>query len=450
MVHPYLRRRNGEEPVEYPSKELEEVLKRTLGIPLFQEQAMRIAIVAAGFTPAEADALRKSMGTFKGEGTVSRFKEKLITGMIERGYSLEYAQRVFKQLEGFGYYGFPESHAASFASLVYVSAWIKCHYPEVFACALLNSMPMGFYQPAQIIIDAKDHGVKLRPIDINHSNWDNTLEEKEGSYHALRLGFRQIKGIREEDIQLLVANRHKPFAGIHELRNIGLSETALEKLAEADAFRSIHLDRREALWKVSTKDNPHSMFKGQTAPEEKTENVSLPLMSDSEHVVQDYATTALSVKAHPVSFIREKLSQLHVVSNKGLATKKDGDVVKVAGIVLVRQRPGTAKGVCFMTIEDETGWANAVIFPDLFDKQRKEILQSTLIMLEGKLQIEGEVIHVIVGRCYNISKMLGQLTPTQEQLPKVATFAFPDKSPDAPIKNNPQKEKVFPDARNFK
>jgi error-prone DNA polymerase len=450
MVHPYLRRRNGEEPVEYPSKELEEILGRTLGVPLFQEQAMKIAIVAAGFTPAEADALRRSMATFKLQGLVSQFEKKLIDGMKNNGYTEEYARRVFRQLEGFGSYGFPESHAASFALLVYVSAWIKTHYPDVFACALLNSMPMGFYQPAQIIIDAKDHGVKLWPIDINHSSWDNTLEEKEGSYHALRLGFRQIKGIREEDIQLLIANRHKPFTGIHELRNIGLSEAALEKLAEADAFRSIHLDRREALWKVSTKDNPISMFKGQVAPEEKTEDVSLPLMSDSEHVVQDYASTSLSVKAHPVSFIREKLSQLHVVSNKGLATKKDGDMVKVAGIVLVRQRPGTAKGVCFMTIEDETGWANAVIFPNLFDKQRKEILQSTLIMLEGKLQIEGEVIHVIVGKCYNISKMLGFLTSSKEQLPKVATFAFPDKSPDPPVKSNQQKEKVFPDSRNFK
>jgi error-prone DNA polymerase len=265
----------------------------------------------------------------------------------------------------------------------------------------------------------------------------------------LRLGFRQIKGIREEDVQLLIANRVKAYTCIHQLRNIGLTDTTLEKLAEADAFRSIGLDRREALWKVSTTDTPVSMFKGQASPEEKTEKISLPVMSDAEHVVQDYAATSLSVKAHPVSFIREKLTQLHITSNKNLATKKNGDNIKVAGIVLVRQRPGTAKGVCFMTIEDETGWSNAVIFSNLFDKQRKEILQSTLIMLEGKLQIEGEVIHVVVKKCYNISKLLGHLTPSQNQIPNVATFAFPDKSPE-PKANGAKEEKVFPEARNFK
>ena len=273
------------------------------------------------------------------------------------------------------------------------------------------------------------------------------LEEKAGEYCAVRLGFRQIKGIREEDIQLLIARREKPFTGIHELRNIGLTDATLEKLAEADVFRSISLDRREALWKASTKDTPLSIFKGQAAPEEKFENVSLPAMSDSEHVVQDYASTSLSVKAHPVSFIREKLSLLSVVSNDQLKEKKDGDIVRVAGIVLVKQRPGTAKGVCFMTIEDETGWANAVIFPNLFDEQRKEILQSTLIMLEGKLQIEGEVIHIIVHKCHNISKLLKRLSPNEEKLNSVATFAFPDRLAE-PIM--PSKERrVFPESRDF-
>ena len=448
MVHPYLRRRNGEEKVEYPSKELEDILGRTLGVPLFQEQAMNIAIVAAGFTPAEADALRRSMATFKLQGLVSKFREKLIHGMMKNGYTEEYALRVFHQLEGFGSYGFPESHAASFALLVYISAWMKTYYPDVFACALLNSMPMGFYQPAQIIIDAKNHGVVILPIDINHSNWDNTLEEKVGDYCALRLGFRQIKGIAEKDIQAIIEKRQKPFNGVHELRNIGLTDATLDKLAEADAFRSISLDRRQALWKVSSRDTPISMFKGQTSPEEKHENISLPSMSDSEHVIQDYATTSLSVKAHPVSFIREKLSQLHVVSNRGLSEKKNGDLVKVAGIVLVRQRPGTAKGVCFMTIEDETGWANAVIWPSLFDEQRKVILQSTLIMLDGKLQIEGEVIHVIVERCYNISRLLKQLSPHEEKIDSVATFAFPDRTPEPILKSQPKK--IFPDARDFR
>lgn len=453
MVHPYLRRRNGDEPIEYPSKELEEILGRTLGVPLFQEQAMKIAIVAAGFTPAEADELRRSMATFKMNGMVSKFEQKLINGMKKNGYSEDYAKRVFRQLEGFGSYGFPESHAASFASLVYVSAWIKCYYPDVFACALLNSMPMGFYQPAQIIIDAKQHGVEIKPIDINYSFWDHTLEASAGRHCALRLGFRQINGIREEDMIQLIEARQQPFTALHELRNTGIGDVPLEKLADADAFRSIGLDRREALWKLSTKDTSLSLFKGQASPEENREQISLPSMSSSEHVAHDYAATSLSIKAHPVHFIREKLTQLHVLSAKDLCNKRNGDPVKVAGLVLVRQRPGTAKGICFMTIEDETGWANAVIFPNLFDQYRKDILQSTLVLLEGKLQIEGEVIHVIVQRCHNISKLLRGLTPSKNETPRVATFAFPDRSPE-PVQKKSLKENkdqnIFPQARNFK
>ena len=457
MVHPYLRRRNGEEKADYPSPELEEILKRTLGVPLFQEQAMKIAIVAAGFTPAEADELRRSMATFKLQGLVSKFEKKLIEGMTSRGYSLDYAQRVFRQLEGFGSYGFPESHAASFAQLVYVSSWIKCHYPDVFACALLNSMPMGFYQPAQIVSDAAKHGVIIQPVDVNYSNWDNQLETRAGKYFSLRLGFRQVKGMREEDMRLLINNRSMLYSGIHQLRNIGLSDTALEKLADADAFRSIGLDRRQALWQVSTKDTPEAMFTGQVAADEKGEAVSLPAMSEAEHVVYDYATTALSLKAHPVSFVREKLQQLHITAAKDLATAKDGDLVKVAGLVLVRQRPGTAGGICFMTIEDETGYANLVIFQGLFDTYRKEILQSKLIMVEGKLQIEGEVVHVIVRRCYNLSGLLRLLTPSRKEIPNVTTFAFPDETsipanaafmPDAGAKQ--QNEIAIPGARNFK
>jgi error-prone DNA polymerase len=287
MVHPYLRRRNGEEPVDYPSKELEEILGRTLGIPLFQEQAMKIAIVAAGFTPSEADELRRSMATFKVQGMVKRFQEKLINGMTKNGYSAEYAERIFKQLEGFGSYGFPESHAASFALLVYVSSWIKYYYPDVFACALLNSMPMGFYQPAQIVIDARKHGVEVRPVDINDADWDNRLEEKSGKYFALRLGFRQVKGLRKEDMDLLMSERKNGYASVSALRDTGLSEAALEKLADADAFRSVGLDRRQALWEVSTKDLPVALFAGQSVPEVET---SLPGMTVAEHVVRDYAT----------------------------------------------------------------------------------------------------------------------------------------------------------------
>jgi error-prone DNA polymerase len=456
MVHPYLRRRNGQEAEEYPSEELREILCRTKGVPLFQEQAMKIAIVAAGFTPAEADGLRRSMATFKLQGLVSQFQEKLINGMKAKGYSEEYAQRVFRQLEGFGSYGFPESHAASFALLVYASSWIKCYYPDVFACALLNSMPMGFYQPAQIVIDAQKHDVKVRPVDINESAWDNTLEEKVGQYHAVRLGFRQVRGIREEDVQLLLSKRTKKYTSVHELRHIGLTDAALERLADADAFNSIGLDRREALWQVSTKDTPKAIFSGQASADAKGEKVSLPLMSISEHVVHDYASLSLSLKAHPVSFVREKLTQLRIISTKDLSKGKDGDYVKVAGLVLVRQRPGTAGGICFMTIEDEFGFSNVVIFQSLFDKYRKEILQSKLIMVEGKLQIEGEVIHVIVQKCHDLSKLLRRLTATQTETPNVQTLAFPDETsiPAGMNKRSQVRERinedVIPEARNFK
>ena len=453
MVHPYLRRRNGEEPVDYPSKELEEILGRTLGIPLFQEQAMKIAIVAAGFTPAEADELRRAMATFKLHGMVTRFEEKLVRGMLKNGYTHEYALKVFRQLEGFGSYGFPESHAASFALLVYVSSWIKCYYPDVFCAALLNSMPMGFYQPAQIIIDATKHGVTMKPVDINYSNWDNHLAEKQGSYCAVQLGFRQVKGMRADDINLLIKARTKKFSSIHELHDSGLSNAALEKLANADAFRSIGLDRRQALWEISSKNRPIGLFKTRPVKSKPTENNFLPGMSLSEHVIQDYASTGLSLKKHPVSFLREKLSLLQILSATDLTAAVDGQQVKVAGLVLVRQRPGTAKGVCFMTIEDETGIANLVIFQNLFEKYRKEILQSKLIMVEGKLQVEGEVIHVIVQCCYDYSKLLRLLTPARSENLPVLTLAYPDeKSIAASPGRQPkgQKEDPIHGGRNFK
>ncbi len=457
MVHPYLRRRNGQEPVEYPSPELKEILGRTLGVPLFQEQAMKIAIVAAGFTAAEADELRRSMATFKAKGLVTKFEKKLTEGMLQRGYKLEYAQRVFKQLEGFGSYGFPESHAASFALLVYVSSWLKCFYPDVFCCAILNSMPMGFYQPAQLITDAKKHGVEVRPVDINHSFWDNRLEEKMGKYYVLRLGFRQVKSLREEDVKILVDNRTVQYKNINTLRDAGVPEAALEKLADADAFRSVGLDRRQALWEVSTKDRPVAMFAGQAPADEAIENIELPVMKTSEHVVHDYAATSFSLKAHPVSFVREKLEQLNIVSTNRLGHLKNGAAVKVAGLVLVRQRPGTAKGVCFMTIEDETGFANLVIFEKLFDQFRKEILQSKLIMVEGTVQIEGEIVHVIVKKCFNFSKLLRQLTASNNDNPQLLTMAFADEIsiPTHAQNNKPklkgeEEERIFYPGRNFR
>ncbi|WP_442794931.1 error-prone DNA polymerase [Pelobium manganitolerans] len=410
MVHPYLRRRNGEDPVDYPSKELEKILERTMGVPLFQEQAMEIAIVAAGFTPAEADELRRSMATFKSHGKVTLFRQKLVDGMVGKGYEKEFAEKVFKQIEGFGSYGFPESHAASFALLVYVSSWIKCHYPDVFAAAILNSLPMGFYQPAQLVIDARKHGVEVRAVDINHSFWDYILEQQAGKYKALRLGFRQVNGMNREDMDLLVARRSRPYRNITELLDIGLSISCLEKLADADAFRSIGLDRRQALWEVAAlADSPHALFEGQPSESVLEPQIALPLLSDGEHVVQDYAFTSLSLKAHPLSFIRGQLDLLHVTSTKGLDAVSDGSWVKVAGIVLVRQRPGTAKGVCFITIEDETGYSNIVVWENLFDRYRKEILSARLLMVEGKLQREGEVVHIVAKRCFDLSGLLRQL-----------------------------------------
>jgi error-prone DNA polymerase len=410
MVHPYLRRRNGEEPVVFPYPELEEILGRTLGVPLFQEQAMKIAIVAAGFTPAEADGLRRSMATFKFKGQVNQYERKLIDGMLKKGYSEEFANRIFRQLEGFGSYGFPESHAASFALLVYVSCWLKHYYPDAFAAGLLNSMPMGFYQPAQIMIDAQKHQVEVRPVDIKYSTWDNLLEEKSGKYHAIRLGFRQIKGIRAEDMEILVEGRGDGYQTITSLRDAGISITILERLADADAFRSIGLDRRKALWEVSAlQDMPEEIFKGQPSESLLETQVELPLMTPGEHVVQDYNTIGLSLKAHPVSFVRPQLELLRILPTDTVNNvSTNGQLVKVAGLVLVRQRPGTAAGVCFITIEDETGFTNLVVFEKLFETYRKEILHSKLLMVEGRLQREGIVVHVIVSKCVDLTKILGK------------------------------------------
>jgi error-prone DNA polymerase len=454
MVHPYLRRRNNEEKVEYPSKELEKILKRTLGVPLFQEQAMQIAITAAGFSPTEADELRRSMATFKAKGKVSYFRKKLVDGMIKNNYEEDYAQRVFKQLEGFGSYGFPESHAVSFALLVYVSSWLKCHQPEVFACALLNSMPMGFYQPAQIIIDARKHGVDVLPVDINLSDWDNKLGAKSGKYFSLRLGFRQVKGLREDEMKILVNNRKDKYTSIHQLKQTGISDAALEKLADADAFRSLNLDRRKALWEVTSKDRPEALFIEKPSYDTAADEVLLPEMTLSEHVIQDYAATSLSLKAHPVSFIRDELDRFNIRTTASLEKGKDGDLVKVAGLILVRQRPGTASGICFITLEDETGVANVVVFQKLFDQYRKAIIQSRLLMVEGKLQIEGEVIHVIVKRCHDFSGLLRKLTtPNHEPLSLTRSRADETTSPTPDTRSSTQnviQGKIFPQGRNFR
>jgi len=438
MVHPYLRRRNKEEDVEYPMPELEEILGRTLGVPLFQEQAMKIAIVAAGFTPAEADALRRSMATFKSNGLVNQYEKKLIDGMMKKGYTEDFAKRIFRQLEGFGSYGFPESHAASFALLVYVSCWLKHYYPDAFATGLLNSMPMGFYQPAQIVIDAQKHGVEVRPADINHSSWDNLLEEKLGKYYAIRLGFRQIKGLREEEMALLVDRRSEGYKTVTSLIDAGIAIATLERLADADAFRSIGMDRRKALWEVSAlQDMPEEIFKGQPSESVLETQVELPLMSQGEHVVQDYATVGLSLKAHPVSFVRPQLEMLRILSTHSINNDAtNGQLVKVAGLVLVRQRPGTAGGVCFITIEDETGFTNLVVFEKLFETYRKEILHAKLLMVEGRLQREGLVVHVIVTKCVDLTKLLGKLVQReQDDLPVLTLSRADEKTEPHPAQN---------------
>jgi error-prone DNA polymerase len=446
MVHPYLRRRNGQEPVEFPSQELKDILGRTLGVPLFQEQAMKIAIVAAGFTPTEADQLRRSMATFKAHGMISRFREKLVSGMVGKGYTEEYANRIFKQLEGFGSYGFPESHAVSFALLAYISAWLKRRLHDVFSCALLNSQPMGFYHSDQLVTDAKRHGVTVRAIDINYSQWDNTLEERVGEYCALRLGFRQIKGLGEEEVAPLLVGRAGyaskeagilTYTTVNELLDAGLTVAALERLANADAFGSLGLDRRKALWEVSAlKDHPTGVFKGQPSESVLEGDIALPAMPLTEQVTADYAATSLSLKAHPVSFLRATFDRLGIWPVERLRTGRDGERVKVAGRVRVRQHPGTAKGVLFITVEDETGDANLVVFPNVFEAYRKPILQSTLLMVEGQLQVEGEVIHVLVKACYNLSSMFRQLDSEAEE-PKT-------------VVDEGQQGKLFANARNFR
>jgi error-prone DNA polymerase len=461
MVHPYIRRRNGEEPVDYPSDEIRSILERTLGVPLFQEQAMELAIVAAGFTPGEADLLRRSMATFKFNGLVTKFEHKLINGMTSRGYTKEYARRIFKQLEGFGSYGFPESHAASFALLVYVSCWLKFYYPEVFAAALLNSQPMGFYQPAQIVGNAREHGVQILPIDVNRSSWDNTLEEKGGKYRALRLGLRQVKGLREDEMDMLIKGRQKyedqEYTAANQLCDAGVSVAILERLANADAFRSMGLDRRQALWEVAAlHDRPIEAFEGQPSESLFEPEVQLPLLRQSEHVVQDYASTGLSIKGHPVSFIRSTLDLLHVVPAKQANQTENKTIIKTAGLILIRQRPGTAKGVCFITLEDETGTTNLVVFPKLFDKYRKEILHSRLLMVEGTVE-RTEVTHIIVRRIFDATKLLGNLTAIKNEQQPVLTLSRADEkaSPfvtvDKPLQTRqPSPAEYLDKGRNFK
>ena len=475
MVHPYLRRRDGIAKEHYPSPslahgpadELRDVLKRTLGVPLFQEQAMQIAITAAKFTPDEADGLRRAMATFRHTGNVHLFRDKFIEGMAGRGYDRSFAEHCFGQIEGFGEYGFPESHAASFALLVYASAWIKCRYPDVFCAAILNSQPMGFYQPAQLVRDARAHGVEIREADVNFSAWDCTLEpdscsahsresgnpvkdsiagsplsrgRADESGHAVRLGFRLIAGLAEDELQKLIAARGNGFSSIERLAAIaGVSRFTIERLAEADAFRSLGLDRRAALWAARRLDMigirpPRGGAKAQDVVQDSAlplltphlsdelfpeETVTLPAMPLCEHVVEDYVATGLSLKAHPVRFFRNRLTALGAVRNTELrsdAVTQDS-MVTVAGLVLVRQRPGTSKGVVFMTLEDETDIANIIVWPKVFAKNRRTVMTARFLAVRGRLQRAGLVIHVIAQDFVDLSAELPSLRDGELFLP---------------------------------
>ena len=502
MVHPYLRRRDGLEPEDYPAPhasfgppdELKQVLGRTKGVPLFQEQAMKLAMVAAEFTPGELNELRKAMATFRRRGTIGRLEQKMVSRMVERGYDAGFALRCFNQIKGFGEYGFPESHAASFAHLVYVSSWLKCHYPDVFACALLNSQPMGFYAPAQIVRDAREHGVEVRPPDVGFSSWDSKLEGplplagEEGTRSrserggeglhddpltspvalqrvpilsrsrertrgfALRLGLREVDGLKAEDAVLTGP------APIAELHRMGVPVAALEKLAAADCFRSIGLDRRQALWEVKAlaKALPLPLFAFADARDSGAEaDVRLPQMPLSEHVVNDYQTIKLSLKAHPMSFLRTRCNGERVIDNDRLKAVKNGAYVSVAGVVLVRQRPGSAKGVVFLTIEDEFGVANVVIWPQVLETHRAIVMGARLMLIRGRVQRTGDIIHVVASRIEDRTPWLTLLTEDGALMKNALARADevvkggPGGSVRSPAARHPRNVRVLPKSRDF-
>ncbi|CAO3442295.1 error-prone DNA polymerase [Azospirillum largimobile] len=458
MVHPYLRRRSKVEPVTYPMPALEPVLYKTLGVPLFQEQAMKVAMVGAGFTAEEADQLRRAMAAFRKTGKVQLFHDKFIAGMTANGCDLAFAERCFQQIEGFGEYGFPESHAASFALLVYVSAWIKRHHPAIFAAALLNSQPMGFYAPAQIVRDAREHGVTVLPPDVNVSGWDCAVEVAEqsllppgekvrmrgfgnaeeilethpphpdplpggerGKSPSLRLGLRLIKGFTESQADALVLSRAGGYRDPYDLwRRARLPVAALEKLAKADAFRSVGLDRRAALWAVrALGDQPLPLFARLDGPMAEEPEATLPAMALGEHVVMDYTSLSLSLKAHPLALLRDGLPG--ITPAERLARTRDGRRLTTAGLVLVRQRPGSAEGVVFITLEDETGVANLVVMPDAFETFRRPIMTARLMAATGRVQNHEGVVHLRVESLLDLTHRLSELTG--EDRPAAGSFS---------------------------
>jgi error-prone DNA polymerase len=464
MVHPYLKRRSGKEPVTFPCPhpehgppdELEKILGRTLGVPIFQEQAMKIALDAAKFSSEEANQLRKAMATFRSKGNIEVLQDKMVGRMVERGYDLAFAQRCFDQIKGFGEYGFPESHAASFAHLVYVSSWLKWKYPAAFAAALLNSQPMGFYAPAQIVRDAREHGVEVREVDINESEWDCALEPAsvrpervEGRVStsldtngiALRLGLRQIDGLQREAADRLVARR--PYRSVEELRSRGgVPVHAIQRLAAADAFRSMGLDRQAP-------DLPLFTYAEARDEGAESELAKLPAMPLSEHVVNDYQTIRLSLKAHPMSFLREHYAAQKFITAGQLKTVRDGKRMSIAGLVLIRQRPGSAKGVVFITIEDETGVANLVVWPDVFGKQRKIVMGARLMAVHGVIQRDpdSDVIHVVARGLEDHSHMLRHLSEDIIAAPLSRGDAPGAMRP--PPGRHPRDVEVIPKSRDF-
>ncbi|UXO83121.1 error-prone DNA polymerase [Brucella intermedia] len=452
MVHPYLRRRNGQEkpllpspaPEHGPPDELRQILGKTMGVPLFQEQAMRIAMEAAKFTPDEANQLRRAMATFRKMGTIHTMEQKMIEGMVRRGYDRTFAENCFNQIKGFGEYGFPESHAASFAHLVYISAWLKCHHPEVFAAALLNSQPMGFYASAQIVRDAREHGVTVLPVDVNFSQWDNILEETPDIRLALRLGFRQIDGFSERDTELLIADRQEPYRTIEDMhRRLRLDRRAFTLLADADAFGSLDIDRRAALWAVRRLPNDETLplFRAAATSELAEEpRTKLPEMAASEHVIADYETTRLSLKGHPLQYLREGLAAEGVSTCRAVQEGADGRRMKVAGVVTVRQRPGSAKGVVFLTIEDESGIANIVVWPKIMKAFRREVMGARLIHIEGRIQRSPEgVVHLVAAKLQDRSAALIEMSGREAQ-----RLVAPSQ-----MAHHPRNVKIMPNSRDF-
>jgi error-prone DNA polymerase len=387
---------------------------------------MRVAIVGAGFTPAEADQLRRAMATFKLTGGVSHFYDKLVNGMVSRGYPKDFAERTFKQIEGFGSYGFPESHAASFAKIAYASCWMKHHHPDVFCAALLNAQPMGFYAPAQIVRDARAHGVEVRPVSINHSHWDCTLEPAPGRYLAVRLGFRQVHGLANVHGAAIAAARGpSPFASVEEVwRRAGVPRAAIERLAQADALSCLAEDRRQGLWKVKgLGEAPLPLFAAADAreahfsPEGLEPEVALRPISAGREVVEDYRSLQLSLRGHPLEFLRTELDAMGIVRCADLSSIRDGRNIEVAGVILVRQRPGSAKGVLFVTIEDETGIANGILWPNKFEIYRRQIMSASMIAMRGRVQKEGEIIHVICDRIIDHDAMLRSIARSRFSVP---------------------------------